>query len=136
VWRCDVFKLTPGYPLDRACVRAGLVVSAVEIKRLYRKFTQFPQVFVNLNKVFAAQWFAGVHIPSFFVAEFDDVFAYCDLTGLNGRTIRWCGRADRDDWQDVQPAVCIPVEQFKILQLPDTEPDARRGVEAHHVNQA
>ena len=115
LWRCKVHKLPDRYTLDYCASRGGPVIAGLEIKARKRALEQYDDVFVTLNKVFAARQWDEMGLPSFFVVQFTDCLAYADLRPK--RRVEFRGREDRGDWQDQQPIVCIPTYQFKVMAL-------------------
>lgn len=118
-WGCTVRKLPERYTLDYVAIRDGRVVAALEIKVRNRGLEEYGDVFINLNKVITAQAFNALGIKSLFVVQFTDVLAYADMTPP--RRIEFRGREDRGDWQDVQPVVCIPNTDFKVIAATKVE---------------
>jgi len=113
-WSCSVVKLPVAYHLDRAILRQKEVVAWTEIKRRKRTLRQHDSVFLSMQKVFAAHNYHRVTgKPCLFIVRFDDCLAYADM--LPPRLIEFRGRTDRGDWQDQEPVVMIPVDEFRPI---------------------
>jgi hypothetical protein len=114
-WDCDIVKLPRAYNLDFAAIRENRLAAWLEIKRRNRALRQFRCVFLSMQKVCAADELQSVTgRPSFFVVQFDDCLAYAHI--VKQRDIEFRGRTDRNDWQDQEPVVVIPPEQFTVIQ--------------------
>lgn len=112
-WRCEVRKMPERYTLDYAAVRGDVLFAALEIKARNRRLFEFQDVFVNLNKVVAARGFEAVGVKTFYIVQFTDHLAYTSL--IVSDRIEYRGRKDRQDWEDVQPVVCIGASEFKVI---------------------
>ena len=120
VWRCELKKLPIAYNLDYAAVRDHSVVAWLELKRRFRTLHAHHGVFLSLQKVMSA---VRLHDysdrPCFFVVLCDDGYHYADILKQK-YPIEFRGRVDRNDWQDQEPVIDIPVWDF----LPIIEPQA------------
>ena len=102
--------------MDYALLRGGSIRAFLEVKT--RKYTKdhFYAYMISMDKVEAAQKhsrFAGV--PAILAVEWQDEAGYVVLDNLKDVTIGFGGRADRDDKQDMEPVVYIPISQFKAI---------------------
>jgi hypothetical protein len=109
-------RLPPRYPVDRAIIRDGVVSGWAEIKVRTTPASQYLSAHIGVTKV-------------------ADALNLSHRTGLpliliygwsGGADVRWHrvdgpypiemgGRRDRGDWQDQEPMVAIPVEEFRTL---------------------
>jgi hypothetical protein len=127
LWFCHVRKLPVAYRLDYAASRAGEVLAWIEIKKRNCTIDQYPDVFLSLQKVIAANQLHSVsERPCMFVVEFNDALAYARIV-KPGRKIMVRGRTDRNDWQDVEPIVLIPRDEFTQLTRMEGEDGRRSG---------
>lgn len=117
-WHCVMRKLPRSYRLDWAASDDGKIRAWLEFKRRYRTFDQYPDTFLALGKVMAAREFvAATSMKCLFVVQFDDALAYADMV-INGREIVFGGRTDRDDWEDIEPVVLVPMADFTKIVIP------------------
>ena len=55
-------------------------------------------------------------LPTFLAVKYTDKDVYCNLTNNTAHYIKWGARTKQTrDWQDVQPACHIVIEEFKTL---------------------
>lgn len=115
-WNCQIVKLKAAYAeIDRAAIRDEEIGAFVEIKRRYVDRETYPDIILSLSKVkeaFVLESCSGK--PCYFVVQFNDCLAWAKMV-VKGRTVRMAGRFDRDDPQDVEPCVAIPIDEFKVI---------------------
>lgn len=114
VWRCEARRLPRAYPLDYAFFRNQLK-AWVEIKR--RTIASHESPFIILS---AHKWDAGLAMAERFGVAFvllvefvDGVFYY--VVQDTRPQLRFNGRKDRGDWQDMEPVVYIQTKDLKRL---------------------
>ena len=54
-------------------------------------------------------------LDALIIVEWEDCIGYTQLDG--DWIIKTGGRVDRNDWQDIEPVVHIPVTEFTILEI-------------------
>jgi hypothetical protein len=114
-WKCEAVKLPIEMRVDFALCRANKVVSWAEVRQRRRRFDPY---YINLQKWVAAAELAEVTgKPAFFVVCWPDWFGYvhADASLVKGDLLI-TGRRDRDDWQDIAPAVSVPLSLFRELR--------------------
>lgn len=115
VWRCEYRKLPRQYRVDWAMVRAGKIAAWVECKRRHNKRNKYPSLMLSLSKVaHGLDLERQTGLPFLLVVEWDDCLAYLRLQGIGA--LRFGGRQDRGDWQDVEPVADFPVEDFEVIR--------------------
>tara|TARA_R100000306_G_C4249968_1_gene79950 strand:- start:8 stop:439 length:432 start_codon:yes stop_codon:yes gene_type:complete len=117
LWGFDSRKLPIKYKIDYALLRDRVIRAFLEVK--IRKYTKdyFYAYMISMDKVETAQKhsrFAGV--PTILAVKWQDDAGYVVLDTLKNFTIGFGGRADRDDKQDMEPIVYIPISQFKAIE--------------------
>lgn len=111
-----LIKLPMQYRLDYMVMDDERLTAWVEIKRRFHTFDNYPNVFLSLAKVMAARELnAATGLPCRFFVQFNDCLAHADMC-KPGRALRFSGRFDREDWQDIEPLVLIPMDQWKIIE--------------------
>lgn len=114
VWGVTFRKLPVQYRVDWALERDGRIVCWVESKKRKNLRTRYPSLMLSLSKVMHGLDLAkATGLPFVVVVEWVDALAYLRVERIP--PLRFGGRADRGDWQDVEPVVDFPVEDFKIV---------------------
>lgn len=109
-------KLPHKYNADYAAFRDDKLQSWIEIKCRDVESTAFPTVMLSLDKWLKIRWLAHATGVKFtLVVEFRDGIYWTDETD-KVRPIAFLGRSDRNDWQDMEPSVRIPLSEFKPLR--------------------
>ena len=119
-WNCQLHKLALDYRFDYAIVKAGRMRGFLEIKKRNFKTTDFPDSMINLNKwIKAKELRDSTGLPTLLACRYTDKDVYCELEMeiLNEPyCVRFGARTKNTrDWQDIQPAVHIPMKHFKEI---------------------
>lgn len=112
VWECDVHKLPRSYQWDYGAFRDGNMQAVFEIKCRKKKYNT---LILSLHKIMKGHDYDRVGIRAFVVIEWLDGLYYLRLPVPLGRDhcrVEWGGRKDRNDAEDMEPVVHIPVEMF------------------------
>ena len=116
-WDCELKKLAIVYGFDFAIIKGGELKGFVELKKREFKTTQFNDSMINLNK-----WINGKELrdstglPTILICRYIDKDIYCNLKETTKRKLKWGARTSKTrDWQDIQPAVNIDINEFKDL---------------------
>lgn len=116
--RYSFFKLPMSYEVDCAISQSGSVVGFCEFKR--RKVIKdcYDTLILSLKKYKALASYSSNEVQSKLFVRWNDVSSVHEVSpgGINYR-IAWGGRSDRGDWQDSEPVVHIPVEDFEDLNI-------------------
>lgn len=114
IWRCEYRKLPRQYRIDWALVRDGKIAAWCECKRRHNKRNKYPSLMLSLSKVaHGLDLERQTGLPFLIVVEWDDCLAYLKAQRIG--PLRFGGRSDRGDWQDQEPVVDFPVEEFKRI---------------------
>lgn len=114
-WKVGCQKLPTKYVIDYGMLRDEKVVAWLEIKCRSKKYDEMI--------LSAAKWFAGKDLARQTALSFVLVYAFPDSSihyltiepDMNPE-IRFEGRTDRNDWQDREPCVILPLEWFSVLK--------------------
>ena len=113
-WSLDsINKLAHSLEIDFFAVKRGKV-AYVEYKRRFRKFADFPDVFISAAKFLTGVSYARETTAKFiFCVECDDgLYRYVYRDG-DMFPMKWGGRNDRpDDPRSREPVVLIPADRF------------------------
>ena len=121
LWNIQLQKLPTSYQLDFVMLQGGKAKGFVEIKgkhsMSFDRVQQYGGYLINLNKLERASSLMRLTGLEFrIVVEGNgEVWAARFIEPPAIECVYFTGRTDRGDWQDVEPAVRLPVERFKKL---------------------
>jgi len=112
-------KLPMSYRMDYAMITEQKeITSWIEVKTRKHNKGRYETLAIGLNKLMAGIALEErTKLPFFLIIAWDDFIGYIRISSLEGFKIAMGGRTDRDDDQDQEPMVHIPVEQFKELKV-------------------
>lgn len=121
-WKCQAVSLPKLYPADYAmCRQDRRILSLVEIKcRPTVDSDDYATYMLSASKLIALDHIASsLNVPAILVVKWRDKIGYTDLTRRLAKTETFFmgGRYDRDDPDDLEPIVHIPLEDFKFLSM-------------------
>jgi len=112
-WSCQAQKLPMRYKLDYALMRNGKVSAWAEIKCRGQRYATY---LISLDKVSAGLRLSEISsLPFLIVVRYDDGTYYCTVTKDLVYDIEWGGRKDRNDPEDQEPVLMIPMKFFLPL---------------------
>ena len=116
-WKCDLYKLAIVYGFDYAIVKNEKLKGFIEIKRRLFESYKYKDSLINLNKWMKAKELRdSTGLPTILAIKYTDRDVYCNLTDDTTHYIKWGARTKKTrDWQDIQPACHIVIEEFKTL---------------------
>ena len=116
-WNCELKKLAIVYGFDYAIIKGGDLKGFLEIKKRNFKTDSFKDSMINLNKWMKAKELRdSTGLPAVLACRYIDKDIYCSLKEDTAHELRWGARTTNTrDWQDIQPAVHIDINQFKEL---------------------
>lgn len=115
LWKAKLSKLPIKYKVDYAAERNGKIVAWIEIKCRTNDMNDYQTYMLSLDKYNASIELGKVtNLPVTLVVKWNDKIGYADLLHCRG-VIKMGGRVDRGDPQDLEPAVFIPIEDFREL---------------------
>lgn len=116
VWKCEAIPLPRFYPLDYGFLRDGRLRAWVEIKCKNCASTKSPFFILSASK-----WKTGLEyserfgVPFILIFAFEDGIFYLVIDDMKP-PLKWNGRKDRGDSQDMEPVVYLKIDQFKPLK--------------------
>ena len=110
----DFFKLPIQYKLDFAIVRDGSVTSFIEVKCRKNVISAYPTYIISLSKMVAAAQYKDAGITCILLVQWADQMGWVKIPD-NRWITKVGGRKDREDWQDIEPVVHIPIKEFKAV---------------------
>lgn len=114
-WNTKLNKLPIKYRVDYAAERSGTIVAWIEVKCRKYNMNDFDTFMLSLDKYLASVELGNTtNLPVTLVVRWKDKIGYADLLHCTG-VIKMGGRKDRGDPQDVEPAVYIPMDEFREL---------------------
>jgi hypothetical protein len=119
---CEVARNKRYYPFDFSVIKGGRIVGLAEFKRRRHPYGTYPTIILSLHKFAAAtNYHHATNLPiAFFVRWDGDQVGLCDLHKLKPEdvTISIGGREDRNDSEDMEPVIHIPIAKFRGLKRP------------------
>jgi len=117
-WKCEAVKLPIHYKLDFALMRDGVIRAFLETKIRKYVMDYFDTYMISMAKVLAArEYSAFAGIPSLLAVRWNDGDGFIGLHSMKDFEIGFGGRRDRNDPQDMEPVVFIPIENFGRLKV-------------------
>lgn len=113
-FRSSLIKLPRAYPLDWMLMRSGEPVAMLEIKCRNRRY---PEMFLSLHKWMFGYQMATTTTVGFVIAySFPDGIGWVHSGALGPPVVGFGGRTDRNDDQDMEPTVMIPIGSLNFLK--------------------
>lgn len=114
--QCRFRKLPLSYRLECAIehIPTGKVTGFCEFKRRRNLRTHYPTLMLSLHKYRELAACSEFSDALLFV-RWNDRDGLYEVNKHANPDIRWGGRKDRGDWQDREPVVHIPVDDFELL---------------------
>jgi hypothetical protein len=113
-WGAGKRKLPIAYRVDWAVTMNNAIVAWAECKRRYNPSTRYPTLILSLAKyMHGVELSERTGLPFMVVVEFDDGIWYYEHETMP--PLVWGGRRDRNDSQDQEPLVDIPIAKFSRL---------------------
>ena len=112
-WHCRAEKMSTRYEVDYALLRRGKVMAWAEIKCRKNIRAKYDTYAVGLRKIMSGQALAtATNLPFLLIVRWTDALGWI-APEMND--VRWGGRFDRNDAQDIEPMVHIPISAFKLI---------------------
>ncbi len=110
-------KLPLSYRLECAMehIPTGKIRGFCEFKRRKNLREQYPTLILSLHKYRELQAVSEFSTALLFV-RWNDRDGVHEITEYADVDIEWGGRKDRRDWQDEEPVVHIPVDDFDLIR--------------------
>lgn len=118
-FKCTFMKMPIRYGLDFCAMRDGIAVGFMEVKVRSNKAGKYDTYMLSLGKIMAANdLLRSTSLPSVLAVRWLDAWGHVYISGDACGQVSFGGRSDRDDEQDMEPVVLIPMSRFKITPLP------------------
>ena len=117
-WASDAVKMPKYYKCDYALSRGKMVKAFLEIKCRDVLPDTYETIILSADKfTFLLEMERSTRVPCFFVVRFsDNSIRYAKLSEVKGFTIEIGGRFDRNDDDDTEAVVHIPIGEMKPLK--------------------
>ena len=114
-WRCEAQAAPRFYQHDYFLTRGEDMVAVVEVKARTNPHDQYRTYMLSAHKyLHGVAWEGSLQVPFLLVVGFTDGVWFCRPRKC--RTfVRFGGRRDRGDAQDMEAVVHVPMEEFKRL---------------------
>lgn len=116
VWHMSLIKNPKSYRIDFGVMKGGRIRGWVEVKERKINLFTYPTVILSL-----AKWMQGRRLALetgtrfFFVIQVIDGSILCSEETSATRKVNYGGRRDRNDSEDIEPVVHIPIADFRVL---------------------
>ena len=120
-WNCNIVKLSVKYGADWMAWRDGEVVGVIEYKNRPHDWATYPTYMISLHKWIslrvAAEYSATKKhkVVPIIVVEFTDGLYWLEVTP-EVASLEMGGRIDRNDPEDVEPCMFIPMHHWKQIK--------------------
>jgi hypothetical protein len=112
-WDYDVRKLPIRYNIDYAMMSQTKITAWAEVKCRNVDVNQYPSLMISAEKIWAGLRMAAIsNIPFILIIEWLDVLGSLEVKKEHALDVRIAGRKDRDDWQDMEPMIFFPTNNF------------------------
>lgn len=109
----DYKKLPSSYVLDFAAIRDNKIAGFVEVKRRNNDMGKYPDIFVALHKINAANQFRMIGKKTIFAVQWNDCAGWLLLE--DPEYISFAGRVDRNDPADLEPMAHFPISRVTVI---------------------
>ena len=111
-WSVMLRKLPIKYGAEWVAFRDDQAVAVIEYKNRPHESSRFPTYLLSVHKWMSMRSLANtIGVPAVLVVEFKDGMRHYTLEAGTAKT-SWAGRRDRDDADDMEPCMMIPMELF------------------------
>ena len=109
-------KMSIKYSLDFIGFRNGKAVAVIEVKKRHNSYSRYPTLILSLAKYNRGVEFYRVNDLKFiFCVQFEDGYFFYEYQNEDKFDVQIGGRTDRNDAEDIEPVVHIPIVRMKKL---------------------
>jgi len=121
-WGLDVWSFPPYATTgDLLLGKDGMLRAICEVKRRYNPLDKYETYIVSRSKLERISAMASaLNTKGLLVVQFDDVLAWHDATDALAYSSIWGGRYDREDPNDLELMVHIPIDKLKSIDGRET----------------
>ena len=114
-WKVDVWSFAPYTTTgDLLLGRNGMLRAICEVKRRYNARDKYETYIISRSKLERISAMSkSLNTKGLLVVQFDDVLVWHDATSALVYETRWGGRYDREDPNDLELMVHIPIYSLK-----------------------
>jgi len=113
-----VRKLPIRYGVDFAIIKDGEITAWVEVKCRFNESDKYPTLMISAAKIWQGVYTSiNTGKPFFVVAEWTDKIGFTKIETVEGLSLGFGGRTDRNDSQDVEPVYFIPIKIFTMKEI-------------------
>jgi hypothetical protein len=113
---CDFKKLPMAYYIDWVFLRNQKPVAIAEVKCRSNPSTQYPTLMLSLAKwMHGKQLAKELSVPFLVIIRWTDGIFWHEASDKSLISHGFGGRTDRNDDQDVEPVVYIPINHFRKI---------------------
>jgi|TARA_R110000744_G_scaffold93112_1_gene179927 hypothetical protein len=117
-WNLDVWSLPPYTTTgDLLLGKDGMLRAICEVKRRYNPLNKYETYIISRSKLGRISAMAeALNTKGLLVVQFDDVLAWHDATDALAYETKSGGRYDREDPNDIELMVHIPIEKLRRIR--------------------
>ena len=117
-WNLDVWSLPPYTTTgDLLLGKDGMLRAICEVKRRYNPLNKYETYIISRSKLGRISAMAeALNTKGLLVVQFDDVLAWHDATDALAYETKSGGRYDREDPNDIELMVHIPIEKLRKIR--------------------
>jgi len=116
-WDLDVWSFAPTSTGDLLLGKDGKLRAICEVKRRYNALDKYETYIISRSKLEGlSAMAAALNTKGLLAVQFDDVLVWHDATDALAYDTRWGGRYDREDRNDLELVVHIPIDKLKIVK--------------------
>jgi len=113
-----VRKLPIRYGVDFAIITNGEITAWAEVKCRNNSSALYPTLMISAAKIWQGVYTSiNTGKPFFVVAEWTDKIGFTKIETVEGLSLGFGGRTDRNDSQDVEPVYFIPIKIFTMKEI-------------------
>ena len=113
-WDVHLTKIPKSYHADFFASRKGKIVSFVEIKVRSISIKKYDSYMISLMKIVGIlNYTERINIPCFLFIQWSDAMGYIKITNEIIKDVRMQSVNFRNDPNDLEPCVHIPISDFK-----------------------
>ena len=109
-------KMSMKYFVDFIALRNGKAVAVVEVKKRGNRHDAYPTLILSLAKYNrGVEFFKTNGLKFIFAVQFEDGCFFYEYEDADRFAVELGGRFDRNDAEDIEPVIHIPISRMKRL---------------------
>lgn len=114
-WRCTLHRYPYLHEVDWYAERDGRIVAYLELKCRTHRHSDYPTIYLSVNKYLTLAKLEDRGVPAFFVVQFTDSLRYIRIGQIAQVRMTRAGRRDRGGLNDLEPIMEIPVSDLELV---------------------